>query len=57
MKRAASSESETWSLAAVQAIDYWKSELWLTYRDFSYDEKATDFRDGQAVFGGLRIRF
>ena len=51
------SASESWSLAAVQEIDYWRSELWLTYRDFSYDEEATEFRDGQAVFGGLRIRF
>ena len=55
--REAGSDSETWSLAAVQAIDYWKSELWLTYRDYSYDETSTDFRDGKAVFGGLRIRF
>ena len=51
------SSSDTWAIAAVQNIDYWKSELWLTYRDFSYDDKSADFRDGQAVFAGLRIKF
>ena len=51
------SSSDTWAVAAVQNMDYWKAELWLIYRDYSYDDKSADFRDGQAVFGGLRIKF
>lgn len=54
---AGGSSSESWAVAAVQTIDYWRSEIWLTLRDYAYDDDAADFRDGRALFGGLRIRF
>lgn len=50
-------ESESWGLMAVQKFDRLNTELWLTYRSYSYDAPDAAFDDGSAVFGGLRFRF
>jgi hypothetical protein len=50
-------ESESWGLMAVQNLDRFNTEIWLTYREYSYDTDDVAFEDGEAIFGGLRFRF
>lgn len=50
-------DSESWGLALVQNVDSANTELWLTWRLYEYDDPTAEFEDGQAVFGGLRVRF
>jgi len=50
-------ESESWGLMAVQNLDRFNTEIWLTYREYSYDDNDVAFEDGEAIFGGLRFRF
>jgi hypothetical protein len=41
----------------VQNITNWNTELWATYRDYSYDDTKADYEDGQALFLGARFKF
>lgn len=50
-------ESESWGLMAVQNLDRFNTEIWLTYREYSYDDNDVAFEDGEAIFGGVRFRF
>ena len=52
-----SSSSKAYSIAGVQDIDYWDTELWLAFRNHEYDDDLGDYQDGLAVFGGARIKF
>lgn len=54
---ATSSTSESWSLALVQNIDRANTELWLTLRQYDYDDNVASYEDGQAIFGGARFKF
>jgi hypothetical protein len=51
------SDSTSWGVAVVQDIDAANTELWLTWREYDYDDDAADYQSGQAVFGGMRFRF
>jgi Gram-negative porin len=51
------SDSTSWGLAVVQDIDAANTELWLTWREYDYDDDARDYQSGQAIFGGMRFRF
>jgi hypothetical protein len=41
----------------VQDIDAANIDLWLTWREYDYDDDADDYQTGQAIFGGMRFRF
>lgn len=51
------SDSSSLGLAVVQDIDAANLELWLTWRDYDYDDGDGGYRSGSAVFGGARFRF
>lgn len=53
----ASSESSSFGLAAVQKFDAYNLDLWLLWRNHSYDDALADYEDGQAFFGGAIFRF
>jgi hypothetical protein len=38
-------------------ITNWNTELWATYRDYSYDDTKADYDDGKALFLGARFKF
>lgn len=54
---ATSSTSTSWGLALVQNIDRANTELWLTLRQYDYDDDVASYENGQAVFGGARFTF
>jgi len=54
---AAGSDSTTVGLAAVQNIDAYNLQLWALWRNYSYDDDADEYDDGQAVFGGALFKF
>ncbi len=49
--------ADTWSASYVQKIDRANTEFYLTARQFSYDDDAGDYDDGQAYFTGLRFKW
>ena len=49
------STSSSWSLSAVQGFG--AGQLYATWRNYSYDDDFASYSDGQAIMGGLRIRF
>ena len=51
------SDSGSWGLAYVQFIDRANTELWLTLRRYDFDEPDQNFKDGEAVYAGLRFRW
>lgn len=52
------SDSSSLGLAIVQDIDAANLELWLTWRDYDYDDDGDGgYQNGTAVFGGARFRF
>jgi hypothetical protein len=51
------SDAESWGVAIVQDIDAANIDLWLTWREYDYDDDADDYQTGQAIFGGMRFRF
>jgi hypothetical protein len=51
------SDSESTGISVVQNITNWNTELWATYRDYSYDDTKADYEDGQALFLGARFKF
>jgi hypothetical protein len=51
------SDSTSWGLAVVQNVDAITSELWLTYRQYQYEDPTAAFLDASAVYGGIRWRF
>jgi hypothetical protein len=53
----AGSRSNSVGLAAVQNIDKLNMQLWLAWRNHSYDDDAGSYDDGQAIFGGAIIKF
>jgi predicted porin len=50
-------ESDSIGLALVQTIDHANTELWLTWRQYDYDDPTASFEDGRAIYGGFRFRF
>ena len=54
---AAGSDSESVGLAAVQNIDDYNLQLWALWRDYSYDDQAGGYENGQAIFGGALFKF
>ena len=54
---AGGSDSDTIGLAAVQNIDAYNLQLWALWRNYSYDDDADEYEDGQAVFGGALFKF
>lgn len=54
---ASDSDSSSIGLAAVQNIDDYNLSLWALWRNYSYDDEADDYEDGQAVFGGALFKF
>ena len=51
------SDSESTGISVVQNITNWNTELWATYRDYSYDDTKADYDDGKALFLGARFKF
>jgi hypothetical protein len=51
------SESESTAISVVQNIVDWNTELWATYRVYSYDDTKADYDDGHALFLGARFKF
>jgi hypothetical protein len=49
--------SQSTGLSVVQNITDWNTELWATYRTYSYDAATTDYDDAQAIFVGARFKF
>ncbi|WP_367784219.1 hypothetical protein [Mesorhizobium marinum] len=54
---AAGSDSSSIGLAAVQNIDDYNLQLWALWRNYAYDDSASEYDDGQAVFGGALFKF
>lgn len=54
---AASSDSASIGLAAVQNIDDYNLQLWALWRNHHYTDEDGDYDDGQAVFGGALFKF
>jgi hypothetical protein len=53
----AGSDSESVGVALVQNVKDWNTEFWLTYRKYEFDDPVADYENGQAVFGGMRVKF
>lgn len=51
------STSNSWGVAAVQAIDRINTQIWITWRGYDYADDAASYDDGRAVFAGARFRF
>ncbi len=51
------SESTSWGLAVVQNITAANTELWATFRSYSYSDDEASYEDGQALFWGARFKF
>jgi hypothetical protein len=51
------SESNSIGLAAVQNIDDYNLRLWALWRNYAYDDGASEYDDGQAIFGGALFKF
>ncbi|MFO1143799.1 MAG: hypothetical protein U1E59_15750 [Amaricoccus sp.] len=51
------SSSDSWGVAVVQTIERANTELWLTYRNYSYWDNLASYEDGNAIFGGARFKF
>lgn len=51
------SDSMSVGLAAVQTIDYYRTDLYATVRWYEYDDSAASYDDGLAFFTGFRVRF
>jgi hypothetical protein len=47
----------TWSLAAVQDWDSINAQIYLLYRNHTFNDDAADYDDGYALFSGIRWRF
>jgi hypothetical protein len=54
---ASGSDSNSIGLAAVQNIDDYNLRLWALWRNYAYDDSASEYDDGQAVFGGALFKF
>ncbi len=50
-------EAKTWSLAVVQDIPSWGTELYLAYRNYQLDTDTGSLDDVNAVLGGARVKF
>jgi hypothetical protein len=54
---ASGSDSTSLGLAVVQDVDAANLELWLTWREYDYDDDDSGYQTGTAFFGGARFRF
>ncbi len=52
-----STSSDSWGLALTQNIDRANTQLWLTYRSYSYDDNVFAYQDSSAIFGGAIFKF
>lgn len=50
-------ENQSFSLAYVQSLKEWGTELYLAYRLYTLDRDDTDFDDVNAVMAGARLKF
>lgn len=50
-------DSKSWGVALVQNIDRFNTELWLTWRQYDYDDPTASFKKGRAIFAGARFSF
>ncbi len=53
----AGSDSDSTAISIVQNITDWNTELWATYRVYSYNDAKADYDDGHALFVGARFKF
>lgn len=51
------SQSDSYSVMAVQRIDQYNLELYGIYRVYAYDDKAANYDDGAAFMTGVRWKF
>jgi hypothetical protein len=51
------STSQSFGAAVVQNLDCYRTEVFLGFRLYNYDEPGTDYKDGWGVLTGARIRF
>ncbi|TNJ46701.1 porin [Phaeobacter sp. B1627] len=49
--------AESFGIAAVQKFDKQNLEAYVAYREYSYDDTATTYQDGQAILAGARWKF
>ncbi len=47
----------TWSVAAVQDMSSWGTEVYLAFRNYQLDSDLTSFDDVNAVLAGARVKF
>jgi hypothetical protein len=52
-----SDEAQTWSIAAVQDLKSWGTEIYLAYRWHTLDREGSVFEDVNAILGGARVKF
>lgn len=51
------SESEAWGFLVSQQVEAQSLEVYLGYRNYSYDDDAADYQDASSVLAGARWRF
>ncbi len=50
-------KGKSWSLAAVQDLSSWGTELYIAYRQYKLDRPGNDFDSVNSVMTGAQLKF